>query len=186
MYYRLGYRYPKDENDGYYMVEDGVDFDGVRSWALGQPFEKPPPEPIRLDLVPINDFTGVPPDMFDGYMCLMSKSMVDTVKSMGVDNIETYRAILDDKPNGREFEYFAVNILGVVAAANLGESEWENLDGPALLDTHFDKLVVDPKKARGQFMFRLAEDTGTIVVHERVKQALEAKGLATLTFKKVG
>jgi hypothetical protein len=182
MYFKLGYDYPMDDDGGYYMPRDGLDFEGIESWALGRAFAKAPPDPIRIDLVPVQDFTGAPAAMFDRYMCLMSEPMVDVLRRAGVDNIDTYPAILQDSANEREFRYFAVNILGLVAAADLSKSQWTNFDGAPRLDTHFETLAVDPAKARGHLMFRLAEDTGTIIVHAKIKQALESAGIPGLRF----
>ena len=185
MYFKLGYDYPMDEDGGYYMPKDGLDFEGIESWALGRPFSRPPPDPIRIELVPVADFTGEPAAMFDRYMCLMSASMVDALRRSGVDNIDTYPAVLVDAANERQFEFFGVNILGLVVAADLGKSQWSNFDGAARLDTHFETLAVDPAKARGHLMFRLAEDTGTIIVHAKVKQTLESAGIPLLRFTPV-
>lgn len=185
MYYRLGYEYPVDEDGGYYMIEDGVDFDGVHSWALGQPFTATLPNPIELDLVPVSGFKGEPPDMFDGYMCLMSQLMIDAIVATGADNIDTYPAKLTDHKNGRQFDYRAVNIIGLIAAADLPKSQWENLDGEPRLDTHFTELVVDPAKTRGLGIFRMAEDTVSIIVHERLKAALQARDFKSLTYANV-
>lgn len=182
MYFKLRYEYPMDEEGGYYVPSDGVDFDGIESWALGRPFTQPPPDPIRIDLVPVEGFTGEPASMFDRYMCLMNEPMVTALRGCGVDNLDSYPALLVDAVNAREFHYFAVNIIGLVAAADLGPSQWSNFDGAARIDTHFDSLALDPAKARGQLMFRLAEDTGTIIVHAKVKQALESAGIPMLTF----
>ena len=70
--------------------------------------------------------------------------------------------------------------------ADLKKSEWENYDGEAKIDTHFEKLVVDENRCRGQEIFRMAEDTGTILIHERIKKELEAVGFPTLRFLPVG
>lgn len=183
MYYVLAHDYPVDENGGYYFIEDGLEFEGVGSWALGRPFSQPPPRPILVNLVPIEGFTGEPPEMKDGYMLLMSNRLVDTLKEAGVDNIDCYPAILRDEVNDREFNYQAVNILGLLQVADLGKSEWENHDGEAKLDTHFERLVVDEKEALGQYMFRMAEDTGSILVSDRIKQALEKAGVKGLLFR---
>lgn len=185
-YYELGYDYPIDDDGGYYAPSDGLDFDGVESWALGRPFARPLPDPIRIDLVPVQDFTGEPAPMFDRAMCLMAEAMVVALRGCGVENLDVYPAVLADPANAREFRYFAVNIIGLVAAADLERSRWTNFDGEARVDTHFESLVVDPAKARGRLMFRLAEDTATIVVHEHVKRALESAGIRNLRFTPLG
>jgi hypothetical protein len=37
MYFEPGYDYPVDDDGGYYMPRDGLDFEGVESWALVAP-----------------------------------------------------------------------------------------------------------------------------------------------------
>lgn len=182
MYFRLRCEYPKDDDGGYYMAKDGIDFEGVKSWALGAKFSQPPPDPIRVELIPVEGYTGEPASMFDEYMCLMRKEMVAALLGCGVDNLDVYSAVLFDANRPAKFEYFAVNIIGLVAAADLRKSEWTNYDGEPRIDTQFDTLVIDRDKARGLMMFRLAEDTAVIVVHERVKRALEAATIPLLRF----
>jgi len=43
-------------------------------------------------------------------------------------------------------------------------------------------LVIDEAKTRGALLFRLAESVNGIVVHETIKNAIEATGIDTLTF----
>lgn len=173
MYYRLMSDYPMSEDNVYYDVNDGIDFDGVRSWALGQRFDKSPPNPI---VVPIT-LTGPwddpqPPPMVDGYMCLMNPQMIEALRSSGVDNIDIYPAVMRDTDTGKEFPYFGVNILGLFKVADLNRSEWVNLDGEAKLDTIFTDLVIDDSQTYGFHLFRLYESTGTILISERIKAAL--------------
>src|SRR5262245_57729555 len=111
MYYVLGCEYPVDDNGGHYFIEDGLEFDGIDSWAMGRVFAKPPPNPIVLNLIPVEGYQGVPPEMHDAFMLLMSNRMVNVLKRAGVDNLDTYPAILRDEVNTREFSYQAVNIL---------------------------------------------------------------------------
>ena len=135
MYFKLRYNYPMDDDGGHYMPKDGMDFDGVDGWALGKAFEKPPPQPIRIELVPVEGYTGEPPAMFDRYMCLMSEAMVDALLGAGVDNLDTYPAILVDSLNQREFRYVAVNILGLVSMADVANAWWSKFDHHAQRET---------------------------------------------------
>lgn len=50
------------------------------------------------------------------------------------------------------------------------------------MSADIDSLVVDPAKADGALMFRLAESVNTILLHESVCDAIEAAGIDTLTF----
>ncbi|MCG5052059.1 MAG: hypothetical protein KA712_03780 [Myxococcales bacterium] len=181
-YFVLQARTPVDDEGGYYDIGDGIELDGVRSWALGVPITASLATPLVVPLTPIEGFTGDVPALADGYLCLMSHPLVEALRAAGVDNLQTFDAVLVDETHGRTFAYQAVNIIGMVAAADLQASQWENLDGPAKMDTHFDELKIDPDRALGLLLFRLAENTGIIVVHERIKKALEAAGIPTLVF----
>lgn len=173
-FFILDYEYPEGEDGQHYMVDDGMDFDGVDSWALGRPFDQAPPNPIVITMSQSDpEWNGPrPPPMIDEYMCLMSEQIVDALKSIPVGNIDIYPAVLKDEEAGLEWRYYGVNIIGLVQSADLEKSKWLNLDGPARHDTVFTKTVVDPAKTMGLDMFRLAEDTGTIVISERVQRVL--------------
>jgi hypothetical protein len=78
-------------------------------------------------------------------------------------------------------DYLAFNIIGVIAAADLSKSEYHAWDeSKVALD--FNSLVIDEIKTRNALIFRLAEATNGIVIHESVKKAIEAAGINTLTF----
>ncbi len=62
------------------------------------------------------------------------------------------------------------------------ESEATVHPGGAVLDVDFDSLVVDEKRARGALIFRLAESTNAILVHEKLRNCLLAKGFNKLQF----
>ncbi len=48
----------------------------------------------------------------------------------------------------------------------------------------FDSVVLDEPAISDALIFRLAESVNAIIVHEKVKQHLEASGINTLTFLK--
>ncbi|XXY17976.1 hypothetical protein WME88_58080 [Sorangium sp. So ce216] len=181
-YYVLSYEVPQDENEGYLDLQDGLDFDGVDSWSLGQRFLAALPDPIEVDLVPVSGYRGEPSEMYDGNMCLMSERLLSALLTCGVDNIDHYRAVLRNTETGQTYGYRAVNIVGLVAAADLAGSVWESHDGDARIDTSFDALVVNEGKALGALMFRLAENTSTILIHAKVRDHLLSVGFPTLRF----
>ncbi len=49
---------------------------------------------------------------------------------------------------------------------------------------HIHELSLDESKIKGLLIFRLAENTNTIIVHESVKQAVESAGIDTVSFIK--
>lgn len=182
MYYVLSYDVPQDEDGGYFDVEDGLELDGIESWSLGRRLDAAPTEPISVDIVPVDGYTGLPSEMYDGNLCLMAARLVETLQSVGVDNLETYRAVLRNTSTGETYDYRAVNIVGAVAAADLVRSDWSSHDADPRFDVNFDRLVVDESATRDLLLFRLAENTGVILIHERVRDHLAAVGFASLIF----
>jgi hypothetical protein len=114
---------------------------------------------------------------------LMSRELVDTLQGAGVDNLETYDAVIREESSGREYrEYRAANVIGLIAMADASRSSTESLEG---LGTWVHKLVVDERTTRGALLFRLREGPSKIVVHRSIKEAIEAKNLPLLQFMAV-
>jgi hypothetical protein len=176
MYFQLRYNYPMTADNTYYFIDDGIDFEGIDSWALGKLITQTPPNPIIVSITKIGDSDDpdlIPAPFIDAYMCLATPEIVSALQSAGVDNIQIFPAILKDTETNKEYKYYAVNIIGILKAADLDASEWVNFDGEAKMDTIFESLVIDKTKTRESYIFRLYEDTGTIIIHEKVKLALE-------------
>lgn len=102
---------------------------------------------------------------------------IQAMEECGVYNFDTYEVAIKDPDDGTVYtNYKAVNVLGLVAAANMEESIATVHEGIPLIDVDFDELVIDEKKTRGIKMFRLAESTNAILVHESLRDALIEKG----------
>ncbi len=102
---------------------------------------------------------------------LFSRQMIDTIRACGVDNLQAFPARIKNGATGAIIDdYVVVNVIGVVAAADLAASKSQPLAGGKF----FDELVVDEKKAGGLLMFRLAESRIEIIVAEPVAKALQA------------
>ena len=69
----------------------------------------------------------------------------------------------------------------MVAAADLAASRYDAPEGP-LISVDFDSLAIDDAKTGGALMFRLAECVTCIIVHESVRNIVEAEGIDTLDF----
>jgi hypothetical protein len=182
MYYNLYCETPEDDDGGYAEIQDNHSVAGVDSWISGKPLGVKIDEVIRFDVEFVDGYTGPIIEMYRGRVFLMSARLVRALKQAGVDNIECYPAELVNPETGERHNYYGVNIIGVVAAADLQKSKWENFDGEAKVDTFFDKLVLNPDKCRGRLMFRLGESLSTIIVHEKVRAHLLACGMDTLSF----
>jgi hypothetical protein len=153
-------------------------------WNSGKRFTVHVPEPLMFSID--EDDAGEMPPMFDtGASLLMDSQLADALKRAGVDNFDSYQAIVLDKKSGMRYEnYRAINIVGAVSAADDEKSAGEDIgvvsDGRRTV--WFDKLVIDESKAGGLLMFRLAERISYIMIHESVKRVLEASGFGRLDF----
>jgi hypothetical protein len=151
-------------------------------WMGGQRFQKPPREPVVAKIRPGHESGDVL--HYFGTASLMSDELYGTLREAGVDNIDGYEAVIRSETGAVEHRGFkAFNILGIVRAADLGETRFRDGSGSRLIDANIDSLAIDPKKAQGLLMFRLAEYVGAVIVHARVKRAVEAKGLPNVRFQ---
>ena len=180
----------------YYVLERGPKpgrwigkrpyIDGV-SWTRGAAITRPVPDPISLDLKPLNptsaDHGPSMPPLLEGGMPLMRDDLILALAQIGVDNLHSYNALIADPDNGKSYaNYKAINVIGLVAAADMGKSEATVHPGGAIIDVDFDSLVVDETKAHDMLLFRLAESTNAILVHRRVRDFLLARGFDELVF----
>lgn len=151
------------------------------NWLWGRRFVEQPPEPIIVGIVPgyeraeLLDYFGTPPVMSDRFH--------SALVSAGVDNLEVFEAVLEDENEQVRYTGFkAVNIVGLISAAGVG-TVYDTENASRKIDAGIDKLDIDSDAARGALMFRLAEYVGAVVVHEKVKAALEAAGFPHIEFE---
>mgnify|MGYP001568874532 CR=1 FL=1 len=101
---------------------------------------------------------------------LFRREFLDHLRQLGVSNLDDYAARIVEVSTGREqLEYRAVNIVGTIECADLALSTFNRFD-----DLYqFDRLVIDPIRAGGALMFRLAENTEIIVVSKVVAAKID-------------
>ena len=96
-------------------------------------------------------------------MPVWSGAVLRCLQGAGVDNLQVFHALLRNAA-GREWrDYFAVNVLGAVACmAKSSEASHiaERPSGAAFVKVH--KLVINPARAAGLELFRLADPRGVI------------------------
>jgi hypothetical protein len=163
--------------------------DPLRSWASGNRFrndpaappdEQPPPEPVRATIAAGDE--GLMAEFWDNPVPLMTRRLHGRLTEAGVDNLDTYTAEIREEATGRIYDdYVAFNIIGKVSAADLAKSSHDPNTGP-MISKDFDSLTVNEESARGGLFFRLAESVNAILVHQSVRDHLEAAGIDTLTF----
>jgi hypothetical protein len=163
--------------------------DGVESWISGRAIEVPMPEPIVFDVELDEDDRdplepGVLLEMYQFGVVLMTERLVNALREAGVDNLQVFNAVIRDRFAGTvAVSHRVVNVVGVVACADMQHSTYSAPDGSAVIDVSFDSLVIDHHRAGGHLLFRLAESLAAIIVHQRVKDRLLAAGFDMLTFR---
>lgn len=152
----------------------------LRGWKSGKRFAVPPETPIIIQID--EGESGVLLEFYNATIALMSRRLATVLTEAGISNIDFYETEIHDLET-REIhrDHLAFNVVGTIAAADLSQSQYSAPDG-AMISVDFDSVVIDPQKARGALLFRLAESVNGIVVHESVKNAIEVAGIDTLTF----
>lgn len=114
---------------------------------------------------------------------LFHKDLVKALRECGVANLEAYEVHITDRKTGKMCtDYLAINLVGLVKAADMGRSKADAHGEDRPIDTDFDSVTIDEWAAKGHKMFRLAESVNAIVIHRSVKEYLEMKGGFDLTF----
>lgn len=152
-------------------------------WMFGQPFTVEPEQPIFVDIredqenLKTLNFYKNPP--------VATKVFVDALVEAGVDNIVTYDVVLTSQtdPSITVEGYKAINIIGLVRVAG---PRTVYLTDSLIGDASMENVELKPNSIKGLYIFRLAESMRTIVVHEKVKELLEAKGFGDLIFTEHG
>jgi len=153
-------------------LPDGVSFiKGVLiNEALPAPLIFEVDYPTRDD---VPHFLGDTIPIFSGYL-------VQTLKAAGVDNFQVFPAVLrNPKSNAEWTDFWAFNAIGLIAAANIDESEYDTLmegdaEGVEVPLLAFDEIVLEKKKTHDQSMFRLAESPSVLLIHDRINRYVDA------------
>jgi len=87
----------------------------------------------------------------------MSQKCLDLFEGAGVDNLQTFPAIIKSETDGTVWDnYFAVNVLGLISCADLSKSTYTEIMPGSY---RFRELAIYPEKAKGALLFRLQEDS---------------------------
>lgn len=161
-------------------IARGPDFKG--NWRDGALITTPVPQPLVYLL---NDkYDGQPKPMYyEESIPVMRDDVAQLLLDAGVDNIQFFDAVLKDQKAGRDYpNYKAYNIVGLVSCADMAASTMMGTSSSTMGDADFEGLVLDESRTRGALLFRLAENVSAIVVHERIKAAVENSGIKGFLF----
>ena len=174
-----------DNNNEYFELTDDYYLDfGIQGYAspdidisflTGKKIE----EEVPLLTFEVDFPSGHSPHhLLTGGTLLMSTKMVHCLEKAGVNNFQTFPVVLQNPETGESWNnYVAVNIIGLVEAADLEKSEYDILmdgsqDIPPLLA--FESISLFRKKLNDLLLFRMAESPGTIIIHSKLKDLLMA------------
>ncbi len=145
-------------------------------WRMGERITQPISQPVVFTLHP--DYPGHLKAMYqEKAVPVMRNDLVRALTQAGVQNIQYFDAVIRDPHSSQEYaDYKAFNIVGAVACADLVKSKLMGTADFRMGDTDFDSLVIDESRAQasGLLLFRLREKLSAIVVHQRVKKAVES------------
>jgi len=122
------------------------------------------------------DTENPPRHYMGGALPVWTSTMMAAFRSAGVDNFQAVAARISGLGGEIWDDYFAINILGSIAVADLGKSKFIEImkrpSGAPFLG--FQELVIDPAKANNSAFFRLAENPIEVLIHERIVAALKS------------
>jgi hypothetical protein len=167
-------------------IDDWPYIKGLK-WKLGALITMDVPDPLVITLKPYNehapDHSPHLPCILEGTGPLFRDDLLEAMRSFGVDNLQTFNVALQDPDSGHTYtNYRAVNIIGLIAAADMAQSKATVHPGGPVIDVDFDSLVVDESRTRGALIFRLAESTNGVLVSQRLRDFLVGRNFDDLAF----
>jgi Immunity protein family (Imm11) len=152
------------------VTDDPVPRPGL--FMLGQPFTRALPEPV---VFPVDNTDEHPPRGMEGISVpVWSGALLRSLQGAGVDNLQVFHAILRNDA-GREWrDYFAVNVLGAVSCMAKSTEATKVAERPSGMQfAKVHKLVINPARAAGLELFRLAESPTMLLMHQRLFEVLQ-------------
>lgn len=116
---------------------------------------------------------------------LMTRRLVDALRDAGVSNLQVFETQLVNPlgtPPPPLNYYWAVNIIGRIAAADIKKSALNPKSKEIMTSVDFYSLSINEKKTQGTLMFRLAENISAVLVHKSVKEHVISCGIDTLSW----
>lgn len=163
-------------------IEDWVGIEGFEDWGRGTAAKLRPKGDVEIRAVPYDGYVGLPPELSDTNVPVMSARLKEALIAAGVDNINFLPITLRNSETGQTYEYFAFNLVGLVGAADMTKSNITSHDGDFFGDSVVHDLAIDESKINGLLMFRLKEKFSAVLVHKSVKDTIESRGIDTLKF----
>lgn len=115
---------------------------------------------------------------------VISAKFRSVIESVGIDNVEYYPVRIVNQVTGEvRSDYYAANIVGVVACMDKEKSQFTTLLALPDRIRSIEALHLDYQKIHQEKLFRLAElKTSIILAHETLKIVVENAKLRGVTF----
>jgi hypothetical protein len=104
-----------------------------------------------------------------------SGQLVGALQSAGVDNLQTFAAVLRNEAAGLSWsDYFAINVIGLIDPVDEAESEFHEIIGGSVVPAlgEYKKLTFLESKAAGHHLFRIVQSPGDLYAGDRIRSAL--------------
>lgn len=123
------------------------------------------------------------PTFFESPALVGTKSFYQDLLSLGINNVQAFPAEILNKHNQPiNYDYFLLNIVGMVPCADMNKSKFRTLgEGMNLI---YD-LVVNRESLGTYDICVVAEDTDCMLVSERVAKHLQSRGYKDIFLKEV-
>jgi len=130
---------------------------------------KPNTLPLQLKLSPgSGDFRG---GIINGLVTLFHEILIDELLRLKITNFQHFPVKLTDHEGEVELGYFLINIIGLMEAVDVENSEIEESSVSGARGW-LQSFKIDPLKARGQRLFRIVEAPNLIIIDETLRDCL--------------
>jgi len=153
------------------------------SFIAGRRFVQPLPE-LEIRFRAERPYTLTDDLVIQKRRCLVhSDRLADTLRRAGVDGIDYHACRLVNEADGTVFQtHKAANLLDVIHCLDRERSELEIDDEEPNEIWYIHRLQLFEDRLGDSLMFRLGERLNTVIVHARVKEAVERAGLTGPVF----
>lgn len=186
---RFGYKPLKLTPTNYYVFTYSLD-EGIariseqpwlppfyNNWRTGVRIDIKLPQPLEYAIDEVDE--GILSPYYEELDApLMSNKLIKALTECGIDNLDIYEATIRLNRTGEIIhDYKAVNIIGLVKAADMDKSEYSTngLNDKALFSVWFNKLVIDEAAIQNLSFFRMAENVSIVLIHKHIKEKIETQ-----------
>lgn len=139
-------------------------------WMSGKKMPAPEGNPLRVMLTRgSGSYRG---GIIGASLTLFSDQLKEALSKLNIDNIDYYPVLLENPDSGAvEAGYWLANVIDLVACVDVAKSVI--VERPSGGKGSLESFTVDPEKAKGNRLFRLAENPTLIVIDQDLRQSLE-------------